>query len=146
MPAWRRLLWDGMGEDWLTQALTSRWAIAAAAFFLGVATGWLIWRAVKPGEAGKPVDDRGDLKIDPAEGGETKNGAEAVQDQDKGKPSSKLNALEAEIKQAKSILKADAEEHAAITDILTSLDEAVKRANGRLKLVVKSMKNGGNDE
>lgn len=129
-----------MTEDWLTQALTNRWSLAAVAYLLGAVSGWLFWRAVRSGAEDR---DDGDLTIELPEeaeavpGDKEKNGAPA---------SAKLSALEKEIKQAKSILETDAEEHAAMADILSGLDEAVKRANGRLKLILKSIKNGRNGD
>lgn len=134
-----RPVWGGMGEDWLTQALTNRWTVAAIAYLAGVVTGWLIWRVVSSGGNDGRADHRGDLKVNGAD--DAKSGGDGGR-KDNAPASRKLSALETEIREAKAILEADAEEHAALAEILTGLDEAVKRANGRLKLILKSVKSG----
>ena len=52
----------------------------------------------------------------------------------------KLSALERELKKARQMLDDDALENEAFAELLTGLDEAVKRANGRLKIILKSIK------
>lgn len=123
-----------MGEDWLTQALSSRWTIAAAAYLFGLLCGWAIRRGARANA--EKADAGGDLRRDDAEAMET-----ASESGEDVPASAKLSALEAEIRQARSILEADAEEHDAMSEILRGIDEAVKRANGRLKHVLKSVKN-----
>ncbi len=55
-------------------------------------------------------------------------------------PEQALSALEAEINKAKAMLEAETEERAELAAALASLEEALKRANGRLKLILKSVK------
>ena len=55
-------------------------------------------------------------------------------------PEQKLSALEAEINKAKALLEAETEERAELAAAVASLEEALKRANGRLKLILKSVK------
>jgi|GEM_PF-4737983 len=55
-------------------------------------------------------------------------------------PEQTLSALEAEINKAKAMLEAETEERAELAAAVASLEEALKRANGRLKLILKSVK------
>ncbi len=124
-----------MGQDWLTQG-GSQWAVAVIAFLLGLLAAWAARRMTDP----KPDAPGGDLGSEPEErvpGAALESDAAA---------SAKLSALEAEIRKARSILNADAEERAEMAEILAGIDEAVKRANGRLKLILKSLKNDRNDD
>lgn len=100
--------------DWLTQIIADRWFTAFIAFFVGLLTGWL-------------MSDR-QSKV------ETGNG-------DAGEPlPDKLAALEAELKTAKALLEDKDADDEATAETLSGLDEAIKRANGRLKLIMKSIK------
>ncbi len=51
-----------------------------------------------------------------------------------------LAALAAELKAAKELLEAEEAEASDVADTLKQLDEAIKRANGRLKLITKAVK------
>lgn len=109
-----------MGEDWLMQLLTSRWTAAASAYVLGLLTGWAIWGAAKA--ADRHVE--GDLNRESSpENGDA------------------LGALEAELEKARALLDDQAEDQKTVLDVVARLEEAIKRANGRLKLIVKSVKN-----
>lgn len=109
--------------DWLTHIIADRWFTAFIAFFLGLITGWLLSKGRKTGE-------------------ETENGhAGAIGGPASGAPPSmKLGALEAEIKNIKTLLEAKEVDDELTAETLSSLDEAIKRANGRLKLIVKTVK------
>lgn len=104
-----------MGEGWLMHIVADRWFLAGAAYFLGLLTGWLVWSGgrLKDGEA-------------PPEAARP--------------PAERLAALEAELKTIQSLLQEDDAESEAFAEHLGELDDAVKRANGRLKLILKSVK------
>lgn len=138
-----------MGEDWVAQVLSDRWFPAAVAYFLGLFTGWLIWSGAR---AGAPAEDEAVSEATGAGDAETKPEADnAAPSENKSKKSKepisiKISALESEIKKAREMLAEDAEETAAFTDLISNLDEAVKRANGRLKLIIKSVKRAKPDQ
>ncbi len=111
-----------MGEDWLIGVLTSRWTAAASAYVLGLLTGWVIWGAEKTVVDNIDGDLNGDL-----------NG-------DKPDPAA-LGALRDELKKAQSLLKAETQDQDGVNETVERLDETIKRANGRLKLILKSVKN-----
>ncbi|WP_425409462.1 hypothetical protein [Hyphococcus sp.] len=94
--------------------LANGWPLALAGFFIGVLANEIFARARK-GSAPR-------LKLKPGE--------------------DVLSALQSEIRAAKEMLEAEHEEDAANEEALKNLDEAVKRANGRLKLITKAIKRG----
>lgn len=51
-----------------------------------------------------------------------------------------MEVLAAELKAAKEMLAAEGADNEAAAETLTALDEAIKRANGRLKLIAKAVK------
>ena len=113
-----------MDETWLTAILSSYWAPPVVGFLLGVFFGWVVWGAAL---------FNGN---DEATGADGEAGAAKVE----GPGAAKLKAIEDELAKAKSLLETDERDNADATEILSELDEAVKRANGRLKLILKSIK------
>lgn len=102
-----------MDMDALTQMLANGWPLALAGFVLGaLAGGWAARNAGTDSGVGK----------DAAPGADS------------------LAALAEELNAAKELLDAEAAEAGAIDETLKNLDEAVKRANGRLKLISKALK------
>ena len=104
-----------MDMNALWQMLANGWPLALFGFFLGIVTGGLMSRAKNEGEA-----------------------AEALGDLTDGDPAH--DALVAEMRAVKDLIDAGDADSAAVADQLKSLDEAVKRANGRLKLITKAVK------
>lgn len=101
-------------QEFIAAFGTSPWGPMALAFLLGVCFGWLIWGAKARGDAGD---------ADAAEG-ETKE----------------IVVIKAELDAARALLDEKDGEEEAIAEQLSSLDEAVKRANGRLKLILAAVK------
>ncbi len=100
-----------MDVNALTQMLANGWPLALAGFVFGVIAGGLAAR--------KAVSDRrGDQRAAPDDAA--------------------LSALGAELKAAKDLLEAEEAEAGEVDEALKQLDEAVKRANGRLKLISKA--------
>lgn len=95
----------------LTNMLANGWPLALAGVFIGVLASELMARHRK-GAAPR-------IRL--------KRGEDA------------LSALQSEINAAKELLEAEAEEDALSEEALKNLDEAVKRANGRLKLIAKAI-------
>jgi hypothetical protein len=105
------------------------------AYLLGLLTGWFAWCARRsdqnnqqPGETAMTPDQQ------------TKFVPDAVS------ASAKLEALAAEIKNAKVMLHAESEEREELAAAVASLEAALKRANGRLKLILKSVKRAKSGE
>jgi hypothetical protein len=96
----------------ITQMLANGWPLALAGFFVGVLAGELMSRGRKNGIA--------PIKLKPGEDA--------------------LSVLEAEISAVRQILQSEADEAAASEETLKNLDDAIKRANGRLKLIAKAVK------
>jgi hypothetical protein len=105
---------------------------AIAALVFGIAVGWLIWGGWRnragagslregdsPGDAATPQPD--------GHGVPFRNGM-------------KLDAIEHEIKNARALLDDREEAAKAFADELTTVDAAIKRANGRLKLILRAVK------
>ncbi|CAK9042071.1 Translation initiation factor IF-3 [Durusdinium trenchii] len=113
-----------MDEGWLTQIVANRWLLAIVAYVFGAATFWVLSFTDRlPAFFQKTLVSRA---VDQPE-------RDADSDE-------KLEALAAEIEKAKSLLQENDTEATTVRDRLSALDEAVKRANGRLKLVSKSIK------
>lgn len=112
-----------MDEGWLTQIITNRWVLAIGAYAFGFATFWFL------SSTGRlPARIRNDAKY-----------LRNPLDREPGKDE-KLDALAAEIEKAKSLIEEHEEESNSRRDLLGELDDTVKRANGRLKLILKSIK------
>jgi hypothetical protein len=131
-----------MGEDWLTQALSNRWALALIAYFLGLLTHWGVSRQAKI-ESGGPA--KGDQNAAAAASEATSENVASSNNNHRSAPSEvQLAAIEAEIREAKALMETEEGRHEAIKDQLASVDAAVKRANGRLKLALRSLNNHKN--
>ncbi len=98
----------------LIQMIAAGWPLALAGFFLGAVFGGLMARGDKE-ESGERI-----RVLRPGEDG--------------------LTAIAAELKAARELLEAEEAEASEVTESLKSLDEAIKRANGRLKLITKAVK------
>ncbi|MEZ5891905.1 MAG: hypothetical protein R3C58_01970 [Parvularculaceae bacterium] len=102
----------------LMRMLADGWLLALAGFAAGLALG--AWLSRAKGEAGKP-----------AETGEPRRPSDAD-----------IAAIEAEIRAARQLLEAEEAEAGEAAEALKNLDEAIKRANGRLKLMLKAVEKG----
>lgn len=144
-----------MGENWLTDLTAATWLPAAAAFVFGLAAGWLVWggrrarlaeleRALKAAEAEAARHDGAKLAFTTV----ADEDDEPVPEKpvDRKKAAKLLDALEAELKAARARLDQDAEERADFAEGLDALDQAIRRVNTRLKLIIKAVKNARRGE
>ncbi len=115
---------NAMSEDWFMQLMNDPWFIAIASFCLGLLTCWVI-KVVREEHAEEVLVD--------ADGNLVKSRLTKQQHK-------KLAALATEIENAQKMLSENEAEVSAYTELLSELDEAVKRSNGRLKLMVKAIK------
>jgi len=123
--------WGDMGIGWLM------WVLVITAYALGLVTGWVIWRLAKQA----PADDGSGAGIASVLSAIRRKADFSANGKHDAPDDLKLAALDAEIKEAKAILEADKSERDALSERLADVDAAVKRANGRLKLVLKSIQN-----
>ena len=107
-----------MGEEWLTQIMSNRWMLAIGGFSLGFVSFWLLQSIGLFSSPSAETDEHEFIAGMPAGHGE------------------KLDALAAEIEKAKVMLEEQQADHEVNEEILDELDGAVKRANGRLKLIL----------
>ncbi len=113
----------------MAEILESPWLVAGVAFALGLVVGWMAW--------GRPWRN-GPARNDLSAGN---GGADAARDVSSGvsdSPDDALGSVLAEVKKAKAMLDGADDAEAAMGKELDRLDQAVKRANGRLKLILKS--------
>lgn len=108
-----------MGEGWFSGLTAAAWAPALAAFVFGLATGWLIWGGLRAGQTGE--------------------GAPAAPD------AKRLAALEAELRAARALVEEESGEAEAQEEEIAALDTSLKRANGRLKLLLRAVKRSGGE-
>jgi hypothetical protein len=102
-----------MNERWVAIAETASWLPVAAAFVFGLASGWLIWGGKRRTNVNIPP-----RTVDiPVEGG----------------------AL-GEIAAARAALDETDPETNDARDALAAADEALKRANGRLKILLDAVR------
>ena len=114
------------------QILADSWLVALFFFGFGLLVGWLIWaREIFKAQAEDDAPATGDLH------------AGAAKDID---PSDKLGLLEAELKEARALLEETESESEAFASLISGVEEAVKRANGRMKLLLKSIKRAKKDD
>ena len=103
-------------EGFIASFGTSPWGPMALAFLFGIAFGWMVWGA-KP-ERGESADGD-DAKIeDPKE----------------------IVVIKAELEAAKNLLGQTDEQEDQLAEQLATLDETVKRANGRLKIILAAIR------
>lgn len=122
------MVWGRMDEPWLMTFLLSRFVIAAAAFAIGVFVGVRFIRSKRKVMDGSAVADR---DSNPSMTG--------------GSPDQKIDALVQELKKARTALQDNDDINASMADAITELEDTVKRANGRLKLIEKSIKKSKSD-
>lgn len=113
----------------MAEMLESPWLVAGVAFVLGLFAGWMIW--------GGPWRDKFEAGNGGAIAGDGQAPANPALDAS-ATPDDRLGAILAEIHQARKLLADGEDAETALRAELDSLDHAVKRANGRLKLIVKS--------
>lgn len=101
--------------DALMQMIAVGWPLGLAGFFIGVLLGGLMARG-----GGEEPGERLSRRLRPGEDG--------------------LSALAEELKAAKALLEAEEAEAEEVSESLKNLDDAIKRANGRLKLITKAVK------
>ncbi|WP_395072557.1 hypothetical protein [Hyphococcus sp.] len=97
----------------LTHMIATGWPLALAAFFLGAVFGGLMAKGGKDEAAPRP-------RLRPGDDG--------------------LSAVAAELQAARELLAEEEAEAGEVAENLQKLDEAIKRANGRLKLLSKAVK------
>lgn len=95
------------------------WLLVLFAFFFGVLIGWVLQRRTSP-PAQKP--DSGDAQ------------------------SKKLRALEAEIETAKRLIETSDADTAFVKEALKGFGVALKRADDRLKLIMKAVKSARRED
>ncbi len=103
-------------EGFISSFGTSPWGPMALAFLFGVAFGWVVWGA-------KP------------ERGEAAEGERANIDDPK-----EIVVIKAELEAARTLLDQKDDQDAQLSEQLATLDETVKRANGRLKMILAAVK------
>lgn len=122
---WARLRapdWLGSMEGFISSFGTSPWGPMALAFLFGVAFGWVVWGA----------------KID---SGERAGGDERPQQEPK-----EIVVIKAELQAARTLLDQKDEQEAAVSEQIATLDETVKRANGRLKMILAAVRRAAGQE
>ncbi len=102
--------------------------IGVVAFVFGLFVGRMVWR--DSGKSGATEN----LAV----GAERAEAAESPKSGDATQLDRKFASIESEIRNAKDLLEAAAEPDDDLSAELEKVDEAVKRANGRLKLIMRS--------
>jgi hypothetical protein len=105
-----------MQDGWVAIADTASWLPVAAAYVFGLASGWLFWGGKNRSET-MTVARQHDIPVDGAAGG----------------------AL-GEIAAARAVLDEGSAEANDAKDALAAADEALKRANGRLKILLDAVR------
>lgn len=109
-----------MGEAFQSVFGMSPWGPLALAFLFGVAFGWVLWGARRDG-----IEDF--------------NEPDAVVTKD-GEEPREIIVIKAELQAARSLLEEREEQDGAVTEQLSAMDEAIKRANGRLKTILAAIR------
>lgn len=130
-----------MSESVLFGLEWSQLAPVLAAYLFGIATGWLVWGGRRPPVttvSNEDAERQGDLKQGQAGNGASPTGAPS--------PSpDRLAAIEEEIRKARNLLEEGDEETKFIAEEIDTLDQAIKRANGRLKLILRAIERAALD-
>jgi hypothetical protein len=110
-----------MGDSLQSLISAAPWAPLAVAFLVGLVCGWLIW-----GLRGASAES---AEITPAAAAESG-----------GDERKEIVVLRAEIEAARALLDQHDTPQDDITSQLLAVDEALKRANGRLKIIQRGLK------
>lgn len=121
-----------MGDDLLSGIAAAPLAWLAGAFVFGLATGWLLWGGRRSAEAGG----------EPGDGAAPAIALSQIDARD----GDGLDALEREIRAARARLAESDDEAGKMAQELDSLDKAIKRANGRLKLLLRAVQRATGDK
>ncbi|MFN3958590.1 MAG: hypothetical protein ACK4NP_01610 [Parvularculaceae bacterium] len=114
-----------MGEGIGSFLAATPWAPLAIAFLVGLGCGWLIW-GIK-GEAGGGAAGASDSALAAPDGMDRDDRKEIV-------------VLRAELEAARALLDQNDGDQDEIAVQLKLVDEALKRANGRLKVIQRGLK------
>jgi hypothetical protein len=114
-----------MGENFQALFGTSPWGPLALAFLFGAAFGWIVWGA-RRSDDDEEVDDDDDR--------------EALALPKPGEEPKELVVIRAELQSVRNLLDQTEDNDAAIIEQLSTLDDTVKRANGRLKTILAAVK------
>lgn len=106
-----------MNERWVAIAETASWLPVATAYVFGLASGWLFWRGARRAAKDGAGRSATNVPIEGAAGG----------------------AL-GEIAAARAALDETEIETSDAKDALAAADEALKRANGRLKILLDAVR------
>ncbi len=113
-----------MGEALTTIFVSTPWAPLAIAFLVGLACGWLVWGLKSADEAAEKPNE---------------TAASSGRDDPK-----EIIVIRAELEAARSLLDDGDERHDDIEQQLGAVDETIKRANGRLKILLRAIKTAAN--
>lgn len=117
-------------DDWIL-IFENRWLVAGAAFIIGLFFGWMAW-----GSKWRDEEAVSELDIDDA--ATRDHGSRKIEDGKVAPADLKIGSLEAELQQIKEMLARSSAADDEYDEELEKLDQAIKRANGRLKLILKS--------
>ncbi len=112
----------GMGEGLGSFLAATPWAPLAIVFFVGLGCGWLIWG------------------LNGHQAGESGAASGALSERPGGDERKEIVVLRAEIEAARALLGQSDPHQDDIAIQLGAVDEALKRANGRLKVIQRGLK------
>ncbi|MEL7488254.1 MAG: hypothetical protein AAGJ87_13675, partial [Pseudomonadota bacterium] len=124
-------------SDWVSGLEVAPWAPVLAAYLFGAATGWLIWgftSAATSDDEDAATATSKDAVVEATARRDVDDLAEKAPVPD----SMKLGALESELRRARELLAEAGADDVDYTSRLDELDAGLKRANGRLKLLLRS--------
>ena len=113
------------------------WMVAVAALIFGVGLGWLLWGGRKS-DAAKPDAAEGASPVAAPVNSEASQAGSASAAN--ARPAESLDAVERELKDARELLEEGEEEMRLFGEEIADLDSAIKRANGRLRLLIKEIR------
>lgn len=115
-----------MGEALQRIVEAAPWAPAAAAFLFGLAAGWLIW-----GGRRDTIDNTDRIEPEPtaARAGPDPESLNAT-----------IGAVENEIRAARTLLSESDQEAAEFATEIAGIDDRLKKANARMKLIMSAVR------
>ena len=128
-------------EQVIIDLVAKYWLIVLVSFVLGMLTGWGLAKPSEDDDEDVDVDTvQGEARTEPVMNGDLDTEPPDYALFDEVQLTEKVKTLEAELANAHQLLADFGDKDSDVEETFTAIEDALKRANGRLKVVINSFK------